>query len=770
MPAADLLSERLRFGIVNNLGWDSLRPIQEAAIAPILEGHNVVLIAPTAGGKTEAAFLPLLDAMHSANAEPVAILYVSPLKALLNNQERRAERLASLVGYGAFKWHGDVTIGAKKAFKHEPEHVLLTTPESLEGLLISSDPSAPKLFAGLRAVIVDEVHAFAASDRGAHLMAILERLQEFAGADLQRIGLSATVQNPAEIGAWLKGRSSRAGRVVRVAGSGNREARVYSLIPSLSAPDPVARRDELLGKEVTSGKTLLFTQGRKLAEELADTVARLPGLEYVGVYHSAVSREQRQVAEDMMASPSVQRACVACTSAMELGIDIGDLDAVLQWDAPGSVASLLQRWGRSGRRDRPSKLVAFATTDADLVMLTALLRLAERGWVEPVRVNKRALHILFQQTLLLTLQHHGLTRDGVWERLQGSGPFMGVQRAEFDALVNHLVSTDILALVGGVLVLGDEGEKRLGGRNFQQLIVSFETPMAYTVVQEGGGEIGTLDQYFVEMFRQRLMTGEKVVFLLAGRRWLATKILDEAARVMAKPAANAGAPTWNSMFESLLEREVAEERRAVLLDDRVESFLDAPAQERLNGLRASSAPVLREGRVVARAYGKVVDLHTHAGTRINATLAAYLRLFGLRVMDDPFMLRVTGEDVGPETLEAVQAAWVRLATTGVTDGERSTMVEGIRILHLSKYQVYLPRDQARDLTLSFLFAPDELSAFTREFPALSVSNAPDETPKLGSQDAPSTGRQPGKRTPAAPVKLKQGSETESDNPLEVRDL
>ena len=171
------LSPRLQHGIAHTLGWSTLRPVQELTIEAVLAGHNCVVLAPTAGGKTEAAFFPVLDVLYREQLTPVCALYISPLRALLNNQEPRLLQLSGLVGATAFKWHGDVGQAARRHFLAEPAHVLMTTPESIEVMLISPKIDKAGLFGGLRFVVVDEIHNFAAGDRGAHLMAVLERLR-----------------------------------------------------------------------------------------------------------------------------------------------------------------------------------------------------------------------------------------------------------------------------------------------------------------------------------------------------------------------------------------------------------------------------------------------------------------------------------------------------------------------------------------------------------------------------------------------------------------
>ena len=191
--------------IVNTLGWPSLRALQEEAAGPVLDGADALLLAPTAGGKTEAAVFPLLTAMDTQRWSGLSVIYVCPLKALLNNLLPRLESYASWLGRRAAIWHGDVTASARQRMLRDPPDVLLTTPESLEAMLISLKVEHGRLFADLRAIVVDEVHAFAGDDRGWHLLAVLERLTRVTGRPIQRIGLSATVGNPDELLDWLQG-------------------------------------------------------------------------------------------------------------------------------------------------------------------------------------------------------------------------------------------------------------------------------------------------------------------------------------------------------------------------------------------------------------------------------------------------------------------------------------------------------------------------------------------------------------------------------------
>ena len=205
MSHFELLHPALRHHIVNSLGWRDLRPFQEAVIPRIVAGEHLIILAPTAGGKTEAAFLPVLSRMLSEDWKGLSLLYLCPIKALLNNLESRLHRYCGLVGRNAALWHGDVNTADRKRIQRDAPDCLLTTPESLEVMLVSPNVDSRSLLQNVRAVIVDEIHAFAGDDRGWHLLSVLERVTRLAGREIQRVGLSATVGNPELLVDWLAG-------------------------------------------------------------------------------------------------------------------------------------------------------------------------------------------------------------------------------------------------------------------------------------------------------------------------------------------------------------------------------------------------------------------------------------------------------------------------------------------------------------------------------------------------------------------------------------
>ncbi|MGK5091074.1 DEAD/DEAH box helicase [Deltaproteobacteria bacterium TL4] len=258
--------EQLQTAIVNKLGWQSLRPVQKLAGQAILDGKNLIIQAPTAGGKTEAAFFPIFSKMLEMQEEGVQCLYISPLKALLNNQEARLEHYTEMLGLSLFKWHGDAKASAKKKFANDPDDLLMITPESLEVMLVSPKVPVASLFQNLRFVIIDEIHALANCDRGGHLVSVLERIYKITGIDFQRIGLSATVGNPPEILQWMQGSSQREKVHIHPPHSPSKKRLEIQFLDESEITDLVVSR-------ALNKRSLFFCESRRMTEKIGSAIS-----------------------------------------------------------------------------------------------------------------------------------------------------------------------------------------------------------------------------------------------------------------------------------------------------------------------------------------------------------------------------------------------------------------------------------------------------------------------------------------------------------------
>ena len=500
--------------IVNTLHWPRLRPLQEAAVAPILAGDHGLLLAPTAGGKTEAAAFPILSKMAAQDWQPLSVLYLAPMRALLNDLLPRLESYGHFVGRRVDLWHGDTPQSRRSRIVSDPPDLLLTTPESLESMLISRRVNQNWLFPHLRAVIIDEVHAFAGADRGWHLLAVLERLTRLAGRDLQRIGLSATVGNPDQLLGWLCGSSTLPRRLINPPAEAAAEPEVtLDFVGSLQNAALVI--DRLHRGE----KRLVFVDSRRRAEQLAVALRRRGTDTFVS--HGSLGMEERRRSERAFAE---SHACViVATSTLELGIDIGDLDRVIQIDSPSTVAGFLQRIGRTGRRPGSSRnALLLATTREALLLAAGLLRSWAAGDVEPAVPPPMPAHLIAQQMLALTLQEadRGLGRS-TWQEWLGTPPVLGDDTtAHSEHLAEHLLAEGWLHEDSGLLSAGPAAERAMGRRNFLELTSVFVADPLVSI-RHNRTEIGQVpDIAIVAAFANRV--GPPAI-LLAGRPW---KIID----------------------------------------------------------------------------------------------------------------------------------------------------------------------------------------------------------------------------------------------------
>ncbi|MFB9687127.1 DEAD/DEAH box helicase [Amycolatopsis plumensis] len=604
----DRLLPALVHHIVNTLGWHELRPLQSAAMAPLLEGSDAILLAPTAGGKTEAATFPLLSAMEEQSWQGTSVLYICPLRALLNNLQPRLAGYASWLGRTAAVWHGDIGTAARVRMMREPPDILLTTPESLEAMLVSTKVDTRRLFAGLRAVVVDEVHAFAGDDRGWHLLAVLERLSRLAGRPLQRIGLSATVGNPAELLAWLQGSQRDRPRSVVSPPTGP------DVVPDLTV-DHVGTIDNasaVIAALHKGEKRLVFVDSRRRAEELGIALRARNVTTFLS--HSSLSADERRRSEQAFAEA---RDCViVATSTLELGIDVGDLDRVIQIDAPPTVASFLQRLGRTGRRADTSRNCLFLCLDETAVLAVAgLLERWTAGWVEPIVPPAHPRHIVAQQILALALQENQIGLQ-TWREWWRDLPLLDEHS---DEIFNYLLTEGYLERDGAMAFIGPQAEKKFGRRYFSDLLAVFSAPPEFTVLA-GREEIGRVGDDVLLANDH----GSPRVLLLAGRAWQVRHIDWKRRRCFVELSDLPGRAKWGGS-DSGLSFEITRGQRTVLLDGEPSSAIfTRRAQAALRELRERHAENVWATGTVIRRNHRGLTWWTWAGTATNRTLQASL--------------------------------------------------------------------------------------------------------------------------------------------------
>lgn len=608
MDPFDRLHPGVQYHLANTLRWNGLRPTQADAVEPILSGSDVVVLAPTAGGKTEAAILPLLSRMAGEDWQGVSVLYVCPLRALLNNLQPRIEGYCGWLGRSAALWHGDVSQSHRQKILTERPDVLLTTPESLESILVSTKVDPRILFDGLRAVVVDEIHAFAADDRGWHLLAVLERLARIASRPLQRIGLSATVGNPDDMLAWLQG--SVHGRDKTVVAPTVES----SVVPEITIDyvASIANAATVIASLHAREKRLVFVDSRRQAEELGAAL-RERGIETY-LSHSSLSASERRRSEAAFAE--ARDTVIVATSTLELGIDVGDLDRVIQIGSTRTVASFLQRLGRTGRRAGSTRNCLFLCIEDDSVLLAAgMLKRWSDGWVEPIIPPAHPRHIAAQQLMALCLQQHRISAA----ELSDWWGDLPVFDESAPAIVEFLVSEGYFDSDGPFLQIGPEAERRFGRRYFSDLTAVFTAPPEF-VVLAGRVEVGTIGTDLLT----ESVDGPRLL-LLGGRSWKVTHVDWDRRRCYVEPTDDGGKAKWSGIPGGL-SYEVTRGMREVLLGATPDgAAFTARAAKVLAELRLSFADsVSANGLIVRLPDGSAGSWWTWAGTAANRTLQASL--------------------------------------------------------------------------------------------------------------------------------------------------
>jgi ATP-dependent Lhr-like helicase len=626
-----------------DMKWTELRPVQEQGIVHLLSaGGDCIVSSPTASGKTEAAFLPILSAIADEPRGSVRAMYVGPLKALINDQFRRIEDLCSRMDLPVHKWHGDVDASARKNLLNAPGGVLLITPESLEAMFVLRPAKMAGVFARLDYVVIDELHAFLASERGAQLRSQLHRLRLRAGCNPTRIGLSATIGEPERALRWLRPNGAPA-TLISDAGTASpiaiRVRAIWRRPPSESKecePDPSLAE---LGRSILvacHGKTnLVFANSKsrieEVADELATQAAQMCLSDEIVVHHGSLSKERRESAEARLRQ---DRPCTAvCSNTLEMGIDIGEIDEVVQVAAPWSVASLTQRLGRSGRRANERRtLRGFFVEDApteksdiwDLLHLpfiqgVAVMELMLEGFVEPPDTGRSHLSTLVHQVLSVLAETGGIQASPLYDRLVDAGSFSGVSRADFAVLLRQLGSRELLEqMPDRTLVLGVEGQKIVEHYTFY---AAFNAASELRVVCNAD-LIGTI--------AIPPPPGEHLI--LAGRRWRVEEIDPERQEVLVSPARGRRAP-WFIPRMGAIHRRVHEKMRDLLVETNVPTYIDETARDVLQHARVTATkcdgfePVTQPFEVGVRAF-------VFGGSRVQQTLSIVLAASGLRYSDE----------------------------------------------------------------------------------------------------------------------------------------
>lgn len=525
--------------------WQELRPLQVEAIDAILISDRDILITTgTASGKTEAAFLPILSLISRDPVGGVKAVYVGPLKALINDQFRRLDMLCEQGGIPIHRWHGDVAANQKSDLIDHPGGILQITPESIESLLINKTKSLRRLFNGLEFIVIDEVHVFLESDRGLQLQSQLERVSAYSKKRPRRIGLSATIGDTEIAKQWIDPRNPQnvllIDPVVEIPPT--RLSHLHFSINKAELPDELL--DDLYAL-TRNRKTLIFCNSRRYVEQITTQLNRRCHRDRLEErylpHHGSVSKEIREDAESRMREEDRPHS-VVCTNTLELGIDIGLLELVVQIDSTHSVMSFVQRLGRTGRKYGAPRIMQLYTSELapeqndpfyeripfSLLKAISVVDLFLKGWIEPPEQRLLPYHILYHQILSRLIETNGATPHGLVRFFYQSAVFQSVPPDDYVDLLKYLAEIDHIEQLGtGEIILGLEGEKVARSRDFYAV---FQTPPEWDVLC-GEKNIGKISP------SPDLAPG--ICLMLSGQLWEVVELYPDQKQVTVKRARDA---------------------------------------------------------------------------------------------------------------------------------------------------------------------------------------------------------------------------------------
>ena len=702
-------------------GWKSLRAVQNAAGEAIFNtDDNVLLTASTASGKTEAAFFPILTLLDENPSSTVGVLYIAPLKALINDQFGRLNELCMDEGIAVTRWHGDASQTQKRRLLKKPFGILQITPESLESLLINKHMEIPSLFGDLRFIVIDEIHSLLRGDRGLQTFCLIERLCRIAGCDPRRIGLSATIGNPEDAGRFLSAGSHRKTIIPKFEG-GKEVWRLsmehfYNSAPqadegktlSQKTPpmeevsDPAPKNaDPGIGYifEHTMGrKCLIFTNSREECESVCQTLRQYCEANHEPdrflIHHGNLSASYRESAEEEMKDDDSQMS-VCATATLELGIDIGKLERAFQIDAPFTVSGFLQRMGRTGRRGQPSEMwfvmredhmEARALLPASipwyLIQGIALVQLyIEERFVEPPRMDRLPYSLLYHQTMSTLASHGEMTPAELASRVLTLSCFSKITQDDYRLLLRHLIEIDhINRTENGGLIVGLAGERVVNNYKFYAV---FQENVEYTV-RSGSEQLGTIVK--------PAPVGDKIA--IAGRVWVVEEV-DHKRREVYCTLVKGNIPAYFGDVAGDIHTRILERMYGVLSEDKEYPYLMPHAVCRLADARETFRKSLMSQRPLVPLGGKMWVLFPWLGSYAFLALERFLKLrcgekLGLKGLQSsrPYYMQFTMQVSEAEFYQIV-------CEEAAKDFDALELVYPNEVPVFEKYDEYVPEELVR---------------------------------------------------------------------------
>ena len=725
MAQAEYIFERFPSFIkefIYSHSWETLREVQIAAAETLFETeNNLLLTSSTASGKTEAAFFPILTDLYENPPSSIGVLYIAPLKSLINDQFYRIEELLDETDIRVTHWHGDVAQSKKRKLLENPSGILQITPESLEAMLINRHNDIKRLFGDLRYVVLDEVHTLTGTDRGNQILCQLSRIEQVIGRSPRRVGLSATVGDPETVALWL---SAGTKRLTDVPVFDNEKIRwrlgmehfyiqnsSFSQSPNADDKKKASKATLDAGYEyaydcVTGQKSLVFSNSREETEYVCATlrqIAKKRGERDIFlIHHGNLSAALREEAEMKMKNEETH-AVTCATVTLELGVDIGRLERILQIDSPHSVSAFLQRLGRSGRRGQPPEMMFVFREEEplpnaplpelipwNLIQAIAIVQLyIEERFIEPPSRKKEPYSLLFHQTLSTLASFGEMTAKELGEKMLSLPPSKSVSKEAYRTLLVSMLNNDLLEMTEEKgLIVGLAGERLLSSFKFYAVFSDSED---YTVRCESE-EIGTITT--------APPVGDR--FALAGRVWEVLELDMPHKLIFVKGVEGKMEVSWPGKYGEI-HTKILERMKQVLAEDTVYPYLKENARYRLEKARhtARNTGMLEHNTVHLGGFNYC--LFPWLGTRSFRTLKRMLSLiapeFAISGIESGGSCYITFrmERGSADELEhRLASAFASLQTTDMLVSQKELPV-------FEKYDEYIPAELLRSA-----FARDRL--------------------------------------------------------------
>ncbi len=622
-----LLDPRVQKWIWNQ-GWGSLKDIQENSIPIVLKrDSDVIISAATAGGKTEAAFLPILtNLLKHGKCDGFQVLYISTLKALINDQYRRISDMTEKMGIDVIPWHGDVDASRKQRSLKNPSGIVIITPESLESFLINRKQYLSRAFSSLYYVVIDELHSLIGTERGKQLQSLLSRIENIANKPIPRVAMSATFSDYAIVEKFLRPDGTMPCKIP-TQGDSNHEIKIlvkeYITSKEYLPQEDIAK--ELYSK-LRGSNNLIFANSRQDVEQYAVFLSDLCEANFVPnefrVHHGNLSKIEREGVEDELQKGEFPVTAV-CTATLELGVDIGKVKSIAQIGTAFSVAGLRQRLGRSGRRGEPSILRVFSIESSipllkdlrsSLVQNIAIIELLKEKCYETPSLTSYHFSTLIQQILSLLAQYGAFQPKEGWVYLCQKGAFRNVSVELFLELLRSLGSNNTVNQIhSGQIVIGLEGERIVRNIDFY---TAFMTSVDYTLINKANSKLLGTIQYLPKI---------DDVLIFAGRRWSVDSINNDLTKkdnnIYVSQIKHGGAISFSGDgFD--IDRLITDKMYHIYSSDEEVAYLDVNAKSELNIGRIFFKGNFLRYKFIS--YGSESVFFTWAGTKINRTISLIL--------------------------------------------------------------------------------------------------------------------------------------------------